>query len=279
MTEWPPGSPEQEPTLTTPLDVVVLTSSRTGMTAAAGLRSVPAVRSLTLVTAPHPVRPRSVGKLRRMVRGDGALFVLRSALAALRWPVRDPAREMRRLATIHAPGVEHLHLPGFHTPECLRLLRELKPDIGVVVATHKLRPEVFSLPRLGSINLHLGKAPEFRGSSPGFWELYLGVPEVGVTVHRVTDTLDGGDILAQEVFPLDIAPHGDPIRYLRELQLGVLWPNGVRMLGEALTRIAAGNHQGVPQDHTRAKTFRRATRTARRELRRRVRQRRRTGSP
>jgi methionyl-tRNA formyltransferase len=248
------------------------------MIAAARLRDVAAVRSVTLLTAPHPRRPRSVTKLRRMYREHGALFVLRSAINAVRRPVGDPAREMKRLASIHAPGVEHAHLPGFHSTECLRLLRDCKPDIGVVVATNKLQPEVFCLPRLGSINLHLGKAPEFRGSSPGFWELYLGVPEVGVTVHWVSDTLDGGDILLQEVFPLDLAPPGDPVRYLQEFQLNVLLPNGCRMLGEALTRIAAGNTQGQRQDQSRARTFRRATRAARRELRRRVARRRRTRS-
>lgn len=280
MTATSPASAEQERSpAPASLDVVVLTSSRTGMVAAAALRNVTAVRSLTLVTAPHPYRPRSVAKLRRMYREDGALSLLRSAFAALAGGVRDPVLEMQRLGSIHAPGVQHVHLPGFHSPECLRLLRDLKPDIGVVVATHILRREVFSLPRLGCINLHLGKAPEFRGSSPGFWEMYLGVAEVGVTVHRVTDTLDGGDILVQEVFPLDIAPPGDPIRYLRDYQWGVLLPNGCRMLGAALTRIAAGQYEGEPQDDTRATTFRRATQPARRELRRRVAQRRRTGSP
>ena len=82
----------------------------------------------------------------------------------------------------------------------------MAPDLGVVVGAPILRTELFSLPRLGCINLHLGAAPEFRGSSPGFYELLEGVAEVGVTVHRVTDTLDGGNILLQERFPLDIAP-------------------------------------------------------------------------
>jgi folate-dependent phosphoribosylglycinamide formyltransferase PurN len=268
------------------LDVVVLTSTRTGMAAAAALQNVPAIRRLTLLTAPLPVRPRSIAKLRRMYREVGVLGVLRSTLALLRSTLaiplrrdRDPSEEVRRLASMHAPAVEHMHITGFHSPECIRLLRELKPDIGVIVATHMLRREVFSQPRLGCINLHLGKAPEFRGSSPGFWEMYHGVAQVGVTVHWVTDTLDGGDVLLQEVFPLDLAPPGDPVRYLNDYQWRVLMPNGCRMLGAALTRIAAGECEGEPQDPRRARTFQAATQAARRELRRRVARRRRTDLP
>ena len=82
------------------------------------------------------------------------------------------------------PGARHLHRDDLHTAESIALLKSLAPDIGVVFAAYRLRPEVFTIPRLGCLNLHLGRAPEFPGSSPAFYELLEGVPEVGITVHR-----------------------------------------------------------------------------------------------
>ena len=69
-----------------------------------------------------------------------------------------------------------------------------------------------------------------------------GVAEVGVTVHRVTETLDGGNILLQERFPLDIAPSGDPVQYLRRYVAETLCPNGARMMAAAVVALARGTH-------------------------------------
>ena len=62
----------------------------------------------------------------------------------------------------------------------------------------------------GALNLHVGIAPEYRGSAPNFWALYDGHPElVGAQVQRLSTTLDGGEILAE------VRPPGDRI---------VVWP-------------------------------------------------------
>lgn len=166
--------------------------------------------------------------------------------------------------------MRRLHCPDLHAPESIEQLRALAPDLGVVFGCYKLRPAVFAIPRLGSVNLHLGRAPEFRGSSPGFYEMLEGVPEVGVTVHRVSETLDGGDILLQETFPLELAPPGDPVKYLRRYRLGVLVPQGERMMAQVVAAMARGPVPERVQDHTRARTRRHASWRLQRELRRRV---------
>ena len=93
-------------------------------------------------------------------------------------------------------------------------------EINVLLAFSLLLGQQAMLPHADN---HLGKAPEFRGSSPGFYELLAGVPQVGVTVHRVDDGLDSGPILLQRTFPLDPAPTGDPIQYLAALQREGYW--------------------------------------------------------
>ncbi|HZA91496.1 MAG TPA: formyltransferase family protein, partial [Gemmatimonadales bacterium] len=122
---------------------------------------------------------------------------------------------------------------------------------------------------------HLGLAPEFRGSSPAFYEMLEGVPTVGVTIHRINEGLDTGPIIKQESFPIDLAPGEDPIAYLRRYQREVLIPNGIRMMADAVRAAASGSIIiERPQPPASRPVRRRATYRLKRELRRRVRRRR-----
>jgi methionyl-tRNA formyltransferase len=102
-----------------------------------------------------------------------------------------------------------------------------------------------------------------------------GVPTVGVTVHRISEGLDAGPIIAQESFPLDLTPDGDPISYLRRYQAEILIPNGVRLMADVVRRFAGGEVESRPQPGGGAPARPRATYRLKRELRRRVARRRR----
>ncbi len=70
-----------------------------------------------------------------------------------------------------------------------------------------------------ALNLHVGIAPEFRGSAPNFWAEYLGRPDlVGAQVQRLAKGLDSGEILAEVKPP----PGGDPfLRGMEACRLGI----------------------------------------------------------
>jgi hypothetical protein len=254
------------------LHVAVFTSSDKGVALAAGIRSLPEVRSLTLVTTLHRLRTyRPLAKLRDIYRFEGLPGVLGSAARRVAHPLSPRGRlNPGKLISRLCPGVRHLHFEDLHAEQSLVQLGALGLDLGVLFATYRLGPEVFTLPRLGCVNLHLGKSPEFRGSSPGFYEMFDGVPEVGVTIHRVTEDLDGGPILLQEVFPIDLMPDGDPTAYLQRYQSEVLMPHGFRMMRKALTQIARGEATERPQPPCSVPPRRQATHLLKRELRRRV---------
>jgi len=258
-----------------PLSVVVLSCSGQGAEVAARLRALDVVRSVALLTAPYTRRrPTLRAKIRNAYRAEG-LPGLVSALRRRLGRLRRSAREAGTLAEATLdPSIPHFHFADFHGRDCLDRLALLRPDLGLVVGTYILKEPVFGVPRLGCVNLHSGKVPEYRGSAPGFWELYNGERQVGITIHKVTATLDAGDILLQECFPIDPAPRGDPLRYLEAYRREVLWPNGVRMLVEAVTALASGTAQWRPQEHARARTYPRPDYAAVKELRRRVRARR-----
>lgn len=250
------------------LSVVVLSSIPLGVEVAAALRALPEVGQLALITAPAAPDKSIAQLLRDTYRYEGPMGLLRAAIRRARKLLGLQERHMlAALAARRCPSVAHFAMAGFHSKACYDRIEAMAPDLGVVVGAPILRTELFSLPRLGCINLHLGAAPEFRGSSPGFYELLEGVAEVGVTVHRVTETLDGGNILLQERFPLDIAPSGDPVQYLRRYIGETLCPNGARMMAAAVVALARGTHVERPQDGSRARTRRRATWTLKRELR------------
>jgi folate-dependent phosphoribosylglycinamide formyltransferase PurN len=224
------------------LRVVVFTTGRLGIDLAEMVVRVPEVGAVHLVTTEPPGRRRGLWDRARLTwRQDGPPGIARALAARLVPRLRAPGREvLARYAAERCSRAGHEHWADLHHPDALQRIRALHPDLAVVFGCYPLRRELFAIPRLGTLNLHLGKAPEFRGSSPGFYEMLAGVPEVGVTVHRVDDGLDSGPILLQQSFPLDLAPEGDPVAYLKDLQRRVLVPEGARMLAEVVGQVARG---------------------------------------
>ena len=260
------------------LDVVLFTSKLMGVQVAAAVAALDEVRSLYVVTTSLPRPATLLARLRGTYRYSGPAGLAASVRARLPRPLAGvPAPRLADEIARGVPAATHLQYPDLHAPECLQCLRSLQPDLGIVFACYRLRRSLFALPRLGTLNLHLGKAPEFRGSSPGFYELLGGVPEIGVTVHRVDDGLDTGPILLQRTFSLDLTPPGDPIHYLGALQREVLVPAGAALMAEAVRLEAKGEAVELPQGPNGSRPRRRATWAQQRELRRVVAARRSSG--
>jgi peptidoglycan/xylan/chitin deacetylase (PgdA/CDA1 family) len=101
-------------------------------------------------------------------------------------------------------GIESLVVLDMHSPEALAFVDRQQTDLGVVFGTGILKRSLFGIPRLGSINLHKRKLPDYRGGGPvGLWEMLDGCNEIGVTVHKVDDTLDTGAVLRTATIPID----------------------------------------------------------------------------
>ncbi|MCX6247999.1 MAG: methionyl-tRNA formyltransferase [Bacteroidetes bacterium] len=89
--------------------------------------------------------------------------------------------------------------PDFHEQ-----LREMDPEIQVVVAFRMLPKEVWSLPRLGTFNLHASLLPQYRGAAPINWAIINGEKETGVTTFFIDEKIDTGSIIFRET--LSIGP-------------------------------------------------------------------------
>jgi folate-dependent phosphoribosylglycinamide formyltransferase PurN len=259
--------------------IIVLSCGDLGIQVANALKADGASQVVGLVVAPFDRRPPKTlrAKFRHVIRRQGwrGLFAVMGAKIASLARVRAPRGGIRPVAL--APGIERFYVTDFHSPESLSIIEALRPDLAVLAGTYILKESVFALPRHGSINLHSGKVPEYRGAAAAFWELYHGEKAVGVTIHRVDASLDAGAILAEEMFPIDTAPEGDPLTYIEQFRREVLGPNGVRMLVETVRALVEGRAKDVPQNHALARTFRSPDYRSLRELRSRVRTRRRRG--
>lgn len=83
--------------------------------------------------------------------------------------------------------------------EAFALLKELAPELIVVVAYGKLLPGVIlTLPRHGCINVHASLLPQYRGAAPIQWSVLRGEEKTGVTTMFMDEGLDTGDMLLRE---------------------------------------------------------------------------------
>lgn len=145
-----------------------------------------------------------------------------------------------------AEGLEVLQPERPTDPAFLHRLRQLAPEVGVVVAYgHILRPELLSIPRRGMVNVHPSLLPELRGAAPVEWAILNGDETTGVTIMQLDAGMDSGPILHQ--IPHHIEPGitgGELSAHLAEM--------GAQALIEALALWEQGGIRPVPQDHTRA---------------------------
>ncbi len=83
-----------------------------------------------------------------------------------------------------------------------QLIKDLDCELGVVFGAKILKERIFSVPKLGMINIHQGLIPEYRGMPPAFWELYNDEKETGISIHKVVTKLDAGEVYFQGKIPI-----------------------------------------------------------------------------
>ena len=122
-----------------------------------------------------------------------------------------------------------------NAPELLARLRTLPIDLILVAGCARvLGPEILAVPRLGALNFHPSRLPDYRGREPLFWALLRGEPIVAITVHHLTAEVDGGPILFQR----DVAV---PERATSATLAPLVDRAGAALLPEILALAASGS--------------------------------------
>ncbi|GAA5043650.1 methionyl-tRNA formyltransferase [Nocardia callitridis] len=142
-----------------------------------------------------------------------------------------------------------VHLTERADAATIDLVERAEPDVIVVNSWYTwMPPELYTMPTHGTLNLHDSLLPKFTGFSPVLWALISGATEFGLTVHRMDEQLDTGDILVQHSLPIGPTDTGTDL-----VLAGIeLIPGAVR---EALAAIDSGTAQWRPQDKSQRTYF------------------------
>lgn len=125
--------------------------------------------------------------------------------------------------------------------EFLRVVRELNPDVVVVIAFGQILPQAFlDIPRYGCINIHASLLPRYRGAAPIQWAVIDGEKETGITIMQMDAGLDTGDMLKKLVIPIEKDETGGSLH-------DKLMTAGGPLLLETLKEIEAGTVVAEPQ--------------------------------
>jgi methionyl-tRNA formyltransferase len=100
-------------------------------------------------------------------------------------------------------GVPVTRVPTLNGEAARAALRRLEADVALSLDNALISEATYSLPRHGTINVHHGAVPEYRGGPPVFWELADGLDRVGFTVHRVDAGIDTGPVVAEGQVPIE----------------------------------------------------------------------------
>jgi len=170
-----------------------------------------------------------------------------------------PEREFSLEAFCRKRGIPVREVGNLNGTQAATAIRELQADLGIVLGTRILKRSTFSIPRMGCINLHKGKVPEYRGMPPGFWELFDGQRTAEVTLHKVDDGLDTGDVLGTATVPIHEKDNPKTLR--RKLDLA-----GGALLAQSVAAWAQGMSDGRRQPSSTLKARTSPTRSQRAHL-------------
>lgn len=168
--------------------------------------------------------------------------------------VTQPDKPKGRGQQLAAPPVklkaDELGIPvaqptSLKTPEFHDLIAAQKADLLVVVAFRILPATLFPLARLGAVNIHGSLLPKYRGAAPIQWAVANGDAETGVTIFRLDEEVDHGEVLAQESTP--IGPEETAGELFDRLSL-----MGRDLLLQTLDDLEAGTAVPRAQDHGHA---------------------------
>lgn len=140
-------------------------------------------------------------------------------------------------------GLKVLQPEKLKNPEFIEILRSCDADLGVVIAFRMLPEMVWSMPRLGTLNLHASLLPDFRGAAPINHAIIQGEKRTGVTTFFLKHEIDTGDIIMQR--EVEIAPEDDAGTLHDKLM-----ETGAELLIDTLNAVSTGNWTEQPQQLT-----------------------------
>ena len=169
-----------------------------------------------------------------------------NVVAVVTQPDRPKGRELRpqpspvKLVALEL-GLPVLQPERARSEGFIQALRELQPDLIVVVAYGQILPQaILDIPRFGCLNVHTSLLPQYRGAAPIQWAIVNGEAETGVTIMKMDAGLDTGDILLQHRTPILSQDNSETLHDRLALM-------GAELLLKAIPALVSGSLLPHPQ--------------------------------
>lgn len=149
---------------------------------------------------------------------------------------------------LHSPVKQYAESHGLHLmqpvklkdPDFVNELKSLNANLFIVIAFRMLPEIVWSMPELGTFNLHASLLPKYRGAAPINWAVINGETETGVTTFFLKHEIDTGDIIAKRSIP--IKPE-DNVGTVHDQLMHI----GAELTVETIEDIINGTLKTIPQ--------------------------------
>ena len=156
-------------------------------------------------------------------------------------------KSVRNLARKFAVPI--IDVRNVNDPDFLDKLRNMNLDLIIsVAAPQKFKKELLELPSWDCINIHSGKLPKYRGMMPSFWTLFDNEKYGAVTIHRMNEALDDGEIILQR--EVEVASNETLDSYIRKTKL-----LGAEMMIEVIKQIRDGEVELKLNDRNQSTYF------------------------
>lgn len=100
-----------------------------------------------------------------------------------------------------------LHRTGaLNSDRTVELFKAADADLGLSLGNAYISKRIFSVPRLGMINFHGERLPEYQNAQSVIWPVYNMERTTGLTIHEIDEKIDTGRILYQEEYPIKFHP-------------------------------------------------------------------------
>jgi folate-dependent phosphoribosylglycinamide formyltransferase PurN len=144
-------------------------------------------------------------------------------------------------------GITVYSVDSHNDDKCIEILSLISPDVVVLApASTIIRKNVLNIPKIGTVNAHMGKLPEFRGMNALEWTI-LKTKTGYVSVHFVDEGVDTGDILLVRQIPLN-KPNLSEMRVSARKEMA-------KLIAEVLTFLPEGNINAQRQQNNDGKQY------------------------
>lgn len=175
------------------------------------------------------------------------LFCVWAVNKAVRF-VLHPTEQVRLNSRLHDISDRIHFVKDIHAGKVWQRVAALHPDLGLIYGSPILKPELFEIPSLGTLGIHHGKVPEYRGNKTAFWMMYNGEPGVGVTIQKINKGLDTGSIVKTGEVNAVRRSYPSVVRELEAL--------GLDLYIQAILEVKNGVAEFKPQTGVKGKLYR-----------------------